>query len=209
MKLYAILAGVGIGVLNCLSLLPATAGYGRFFVAGGLALALWLVFRALVQPSPPPDYSIPEPVKPVQPLPQPEPPKAEPSFAAEYAAVSLLGALQEKGRLVDFLMDDVAAYSNEQVGAAARVVHQGGRQVLKEFFDIGPVSTEAEGSSVTVPEGAAGSSFRLIGKVGAAAPQSGQLVHKGWQTSRIDLPRPSSPPTKQPSLIAPAQVELR
>lgn len=204
--MYAILAGVGIGVLNGLSLLPATAAYGRFFVAGGLALALWLVFRALVQPSPAPDYSVPEPVKPP---PQPETPKAEPSFVAEHAAVTLLGALQEKGRLVDFLMDDIAAYSDEQVGAAARVVHQGGQQVLKEIFEIQPVTTEAEGSTVKVPEGAAGSAYRLIGKVGAAAPPSGQLVHKGWQTSRIDLPRPSSPPKEQPSIIAPAQVELR
>src|SRR4029453_14361313 len=38
-------------------------------------------------------------------------------------AVQLLALLQRDGRLVDFLMEDVAAYSDTQIGTAVRDVH--------------------------------------------------------------------------------------
>ena len=41
------------------------------------------------------------------------------------------GAPRE-GRLIDFLMDDLTAYGDAQVGAAARVVHEGCKAVLQE-----------------------------------------------------------------------------
>src|SRR5271165_2926678 len=43
--------------------------------------------------------------------------------------VNFLAILQEKGRLVDFLMDDIKGYNDAQVGAAARVLHEGCRTV--------------------------------------------------------------------------------
>ena len=46
--------------------------------------------------------------------------------AVEAGVVQFLARLQEKGRLVDFLMDDITPYSNEQIGVVARVVHQDG-----------------------------------------------------------------------------------
>src|SRR5579875_2269671 len=39
----------------------------------------------------------------------------------ETAALALLAALQEEGRLVDFLTEDIAPYSDAQVGAAVRL----------------------------------------------------------------------------------------
>ena len=73
--------------------------------------------------------------------------------------------LQEKGRLVDFLMDDINAYSDAQVGAAARVVHAGCKAVLQEHFRIIPVRPEQEGSTVQVPAGYSADEYRLVGKI--------------------------------------------
>ena len=47
---------------------------------------------------------------------------------------NFLAILQEQGRLVDFLMDDIKGYSDAQVGAAARVLHEGCRAVLFGAF---------------------------------------------------------------------------
>ena len=67
--------------------------------------------------------------------------------------MAFFGLLQEKGRLVDFLMEDVTAYEDAEVGAAARVIHQGCRQVLEEYFKISAISQAQEGAEVTVPTG--------------------------------------------------------
>ena len=66
-----------------------------------------------------------------------------PASNADAEIVHFLAMLQEKGRLVDFLMDDINAYNDAQVGAAARVVHAGCKGVLQEHFNIHPLRTEA------------------------------------------------------------------
>jgi Domain of unknown function (DUF2760) len=77
-------------------------------------------------------------------------PKAEPSKGdvttpmtvpaasnqAEAEIVSFLATLQERGRLVDFLMEDITTYDDAQVGAAARVVHEGCKAALREQIEI-------------------------------------------------------------------------
>jgi hypothetical protein len=117
--------------------------------------------------------------------------------------------LQEKGRLVDFLMDDINRYNDAQVGAAARVVHAGCKSVLQEHFSIHPLRTEDEGSTVQVPAGYAADEYRLVGKIAGQAPFSGVLVHRGWKTDMVKLPQllPSAP-GRLPA-IAPAEVELK
>jgi len=92
--------------------------------------------------------------------------------------VNFLAILQEKGRLVDFLMDDVTSYSDAQVGAAARVLHGGCKAVLLEHFGISPVREESEGSKVTVPVGYAPDEYRLVGKISGEASFSVTLVHQ-------------------------------
>ena len=47
---------------------------------------------------------------------------------------------------MDFLQEDVTQYADEDVGAAARVVHTGCRTVLTEYLTIVPVRDETEGS---------------------------------------------------------------
>ncbi|MBV8641321.1 MAG: DUF2760 domain-containing protein [Verrucomicrobia bacterium] len=126
---------------------------------------------------------------------------------AEAEVVAFFGLLQEKGRFVDFLMEDVTAYDDAQVGAAARVIHQGCRQVLQEHFNISAVSESAEGSQVTVPAGYAADQFRIVGKLSGDPPFTGTLIHKGWKTEFVKLPRIAK--TERLPPIAPAEVELK
>ena len=53
----------------------------------------------------------------------PEPPKAVPAEKAHGSGLYVLSVLQQEGRLIDFLQQDVATFSDEEVGGAARVVH--------------------------------------------------------------------------------------
>ncbi len=138
----------------------------------------------------------------------PVPPPVPAANQAEAEIVAFLALLQEKGRLVDFLMDDVASYDDAQVGAAARVVHQGCREILREYFKITPVSAAAEGSPVTVPAGYSPDEYRLLGKIAGEPPFTGTLIHKGWKTEYVKLPRIIKTGDRLPG-IAPAEVELR
>src|SRR5439155_1138096 len=73
----------------------------------GAPFALALVVALLpARPAAPPAR---EPVAP------PPPPPAEPAGAE---ALGLLGLLQEEGRFVDFVTEDLAPYPDEQIGAA-------------------------------------------------------------------------------------------
>jgi hypothetical protein len=117
--------------------------------------------------------------------------------------------LQEKGRLVDFLMDDINAYNDAQVGAAARVVHAGCAGVLREYFRINHVRTEEEGSTVQVPAGYSADEYRLVGRIAGPAPFSGVLVHRGWRTDMVKLPQLLRGAADQLPAIAPAEVEVK
>jgi hypothetical protein len=117
--------------------------------------------------------------------------------------------LQEKGRLVDFLMDDINAYNDAQVGAAARVIHVGCKGVLQEHFNISPLRTEPEGSTVQVPAGYPADEYRLVGRIAGAAPFSGVLVHRGWKTDMVKLPRLLRSVADRLPAIAPAEVEVK
>jgi hypothetical protein len=56
--------------------------------------------------------------------------------AAPDGALQLLGLLQREARFIDFIQEDVAAYADADIGAAARVVHEGCRKVLHDNFTI-------------------------------------------------------------------------
>src|SRR4051812_30127509 len=79
----------------------------------------------------------------------PAPAPLPPAPPAEATALQLLALLQREARLVDFLEEDIAGFSDAEVGAAARVVHEGGRRVLRENFSLEPVRREAEGAALT------------------------------------------------------------
>ena len=121
-------------------------------------------------------------------------------------ALALLALLQREGRLVDFLREDVAAFSDAEIGAAARVVHAGSGKVLKEYLTFEPVLKDAEGASVTVPAGFNAERIRLTGNVAGQPPFRGTLRHHGWIATSVRLPTVS--PSLDPRVVAPAEVEL-
>lgn len=121
-------------------------------------------------------------------------------------AVALLAVLQREGRLVDFLREDITAYSDAQVGAAARAIHTSCRKVLDEHLALEPVRTEAEGARIVIPNGFDPSTIRLTGKVGGKPPFRGVLRHRGWRTQELELPADAA--GQDPSIIAPAEVEI-
>jgi hypothetical protein len=129
---------------------------------------------------------------------------------AEAEIVGLISLLQEKGRLLDFLMDDITAYSTEQVGAAARVVHQGCSSVLKEYFDITQVYSGKEGDPITLEQGFSANQYRVVGRVQNQPPYKGKVLHRGWKTEKIKLPKLMQADSRAvlPAVLAPAEVEL-
>lgn len=137
------------------------------------------------------------------PKPAPQAPLAE---AQPDAALQLLGLLQQEGRFIDFLQEDVAAYSDTQVGAAARVIHEGCRKVLADHIAIEPVRGETEGARVTLPEGFDSSTVRLTGRVLGQAPFTGNLTHRGWKATEVKLPKVAAGHNLR--ILAPAEVEL-
>jgi hypothetical protein len=132
MKPYLSIAAALVVVLNGLLLIPNA--YAFSIAALALLLALAVLVLSLLGPKETPA----PPPAPVAAKPPPPPPLEK---QAEAEVVAFLGLLQEKGRFVDFLMDDVALYDDSRVGAAARVVHYGCRDVLHEHFKVAPISS--------------------------------------------------------------------
>jgi hypothetical protein len=144
-------------------------------------------------------------------LPKPEPKKAEPPPALpperEHAsALVLLSMLQREGRLIDFLQENVASFSDADVGAAARIIHEGCRKVVQQYLALKPVLADSEGARVTVPAGFDAQRIRLTGNVAGQPPYIGALKHHGWVTTEVKFPSVS--PALDPRVLAPAEVEL-
>jgi len=139
--------------------------------------------------------------------PTPVPVAAAPLHAAPTeSALQLLGLLQREARLVDFVMEDMSSYSDADVGAAARVVHDQCKKALTEHVKLERVRSEPEGNRVTVPAGFSASEVRLVGNVTGSAPFSGVLTHAGWRAASIELPQLSQ--GHDVRVIAAAEVEL-
>ena len=115
-----------------------------FFTRLALAFAVFFrvlgnaVFAKRVQALPSGEAESPEPQ-----------PAAKLHVAKPESALQLLGLLQREGRLMDFLMEDVGGYSDAEIGAAARVVHDQCRSVLATHLRIERIRAEAEGAPVT------------------------------------------------------------
>ena len=208
-KAYLPIAAIILVVLNGLLLLPVVSTYTLPIAIAAFLVAILLLALAFAGRPKANSTSAPAPVAANVPSPVPVT-VAPPSSAANQAEgeiAAFLALLQEKGRLVDFLMEDVTTYDDAQVGAAARVIHQGCKEVLAEHFSITPVSVAEEGSPVTVPAGYAADEYRLIGKISGNPPFNGKLIHKGWRTDYVKLPRIAK--SSRLPTIAPAEVELR
>lgn len=137
--------------------------------------------------------------------PAPKIPEVKPSDGA----LQLLGILQRDARLVDFLMEDIGAYSDDQVGAAVRTLHEQCGAVLKRCVTLAPVIDGVEGT-YTKSE-AAGSiakqGLKFIGNVPADGRAPGGILrHKGWKAAVVDLPKVN--PSVNLNIISPAEIEV-
>ncbi|MCC2956147.1 DUF2760 domain-containing protein [Massilia sp. IC2-477] len=177
--------------------------FGAFFKSLGDA-----EFAARVRDDGVDPVAMPTPAPTAAPTPVPTAaPTAAPLRApSAESALQLLSLLQREARLIDFTQENLSAYSDADIGAAARVVHEGCARVLREHFTIEPVRAEAEGARVTLEEGFDAASVRLTGNVVGQAPFKGTLSHRGWRASKVQLPQLAE--KHDARVLAPAEVEL-
>jgi uncharacterized protein DUF2760 len=203
MRTASIICCAALLALNGLSLFADTSQLHLYFSGASFALAVVLLIVILVTRE-----KVAEPERPNPEAARPTPVPVL-SNQAEAEIVSFLATLQERGRFVDFVMEDISTYDDAQVGAAARVVHAGCKAAFREHFSISPVREENEGSSVTVATGYAADEYRLIGNIIGGGPFSGTLVHRGWKTGAVKLPRLVRVDAGRLPTIAPAEIELK
>ena len=131
----------------------------------------------------------------------------ETSDAAMTAAVQVLALLQREGRFVDFAREDLAAYSDAQIGAAARDVHAGCRRVLDRYVSLEAIVQGREGELITVGQDQSidPASLHLVGNVVGQPPFRGTLLHAGWRVVRVELP-PLAASARR--VVAPAEIEV-
>jgi Domain of unknown function (DUF2760) len=128
-------------------------------------------------------------------------PAPKPQPGPSDGAVQILSILQRDARLIDFLMEDISAYSDEQVGAAVRDVQQQARKSMERYLQLAPVIDGVEGTYTKADV----ADIKLIGNVPAngKAP-GGMLRHKGWRAAKVELP--SAAPG---NVLAPAEIEVQ
>ena len=132
-------------------------------------------------------------------------PPPPPAVRTSDGALQFLAILQRDSRLVDFLMEDIAAYSDDQVGAAVRELHDQCRDAVGRYVKLEPVIDGVEGTYAKAP-GADPNLVKFVGNVPAKPPAGGTLRHKGWRATKVDLP--SLPAKQDATVIAPAEIEI-
>ena len=130
---------------------------------------------------------------------------APPAVRTSDGALQFLAILQRDSRLVDFLMEDIGAYSDDQVGAAVRELHDQCRDAVGRYVKLEPVIDGVEGTYAKAP-GSDASLVKFVGNVPAKPPAGGTLRHKGWRATKVDLP--ALPAKQDATVIAPAEIEI-
>jgi len=135
--------------------------------------------------------------------PKPSPAAVKPSAGPAEGAVQILAVLQRDARLIDFLMEDISGYPDEQVGAAVRDVQTQARETLSRYLRLEPVVDSVEGV-YTKADGLETVEVKFIGNVPASGKAPGGLLrHKGWKAAKVDLPQAG------PGIVlAPAELEV-
>jgi hypothetical protein len=167
----------------------------RVLFDGAFAARLWSVRL-------PPVLTAPAPT----PGPTPAPTSTPAPASEPIPALQLLSLLQREGRFVDFLQQEIASFPDADIGAAARIVHDGCRRALRAHATIEPVRPETEGARVVLAAGFAPDEVKLTGGVGGEPPYQGVLRHRGWRATRLELPRIVG--GHDAHVLAPAEVEL-
>ena len=102
-------------------------------------------------------------------------------------------------------MEDIASYSDDQVGAAVRELHDQCRDSLAQYVTLQPVIDGVEGTFAKTPADDP-NLVKFIGNVPARPPAGGILRHKGWRAVKISLPALSA--KQDAAIIAPAEIEI-
>jgi hypothetical protein len=123
-------------------------------------------------------------------------------------ALQILSILQRDSRLIDFLMEDITAYEDEQIGAAVRSLHADSKATLARHLTLVPVIDGVEGTyqKLDATKAPDPNRIKLIGNVPASGKvPGGTLRHRGWKISAVDLPAIGK---QDISVIAPAELEV-
>lgn len=188
-----------------LTAMPATVDV-LHVILGALALAFLLVAVFRKRPAAAPASEAPiqqaAPAVPSQPVAPPQTLKVN----SPDAALQLLSLLQQEARFVDFLNEDLKGFSDAEIGAVARVVHEGGKKTLQQYVKLQAIRSEEEESRITLPAGFNAAEVRVTGNVVGQPPFTGTLVHRGWRVTDINLPKLAE--GHDAKIIVPAEVEL-
>jgi len=141
--------------------------------------------------------SAPNPVKAAAP--------AAPVVRVSDGALQMLAILQRDSRLVDFLMEDISSYADDQIGAAVRELHDQCRDSMARYVTLTPVIDGVEGTFAKAPSSDA-NIVKFVGNVPAKLPPGGTLRHKGWRVVKVDLPTLGA--KQDATIIAPAEIEV-
>ncbi len=123
-----------------------------------------------------------------------------------HGPAQLLALLQQDGRLIDFLYENIDLYDDERVGAVARAIHDKCRKTLFKYIALEPIRAEKEGEMVTLGSDYDASSIRVTGAGSAQVAMFGTLKHRGWRATKIELP--PSLNGADPTIVMPAEVEV-
>jgi hypothetical protein len=130
---------------------------------------------------------------------------AAPARTTAEGALQILGILQRDSRLVDFLMEDIKSYSDDQVGAAVRELHDQCRDAVARYVTLQPVIDGVEGTFAKAPT-TDPNVVKFIGNVPAQPQAGGTLRHKGWRAVKIELPALAA--KQDAAILAPAEIEI-
>src|SRR5262249_22162380 len=105
-----------------------------------------------------------------------------------------------------FLMENLTAYDDQQIGASVRDIQAKSQGVIRKHLTLEPVLGQEEGSQVTVPAGFDPSAIRLVGNVSGQPPFRGTLQHAGCRVKPSTVPTPAE--GEDEFILMPAEVEL-
>jgi hypothetical protein len=132
---------------------------------------------------------------------------SKPAEVNDRSHLHLLYYLQHSGRLIDFLKEDITAFTDAQVGAAVRKIHQDCAQIIEELVTIRTLRDENEGATIQIHKGYNPAEIKIVGKIKGEPPFTGTLVHKGWKAHKLSLPRKAG--EQLTDVICPAEVEVK
>jgi hypothetical protein len=123
-------------------------------------------------------------------------------------ALQILHILQRDSRIIDFLMEDISSYADDQIGAAVRTLHADCKASLNRHVTLVPVMDGVEGTFQKIDGSKTPdpNRIKLIGNVPASGKVAGgTLRHRGWSASAVNLPPLGR---TDATVLTPAELEV-